>query len=321
MGDIDMTPSPGGRSSTRPGTRCAASTRRTAPAAIAENRATLHLHGGNTPWISTARPAVDHAGRRVHAVARRASASRTSPTWPECPAPTARETFYYTNQQSARLLFYHDHAWGITRLNVYAGEAAGYLHDRSPPSRSWRHRRPPDGGATIPLVIQDKTFVPDASRSSTQQDPTWNKARWGGAGQPLVPHVYMPAQNPGDPSGMSAFGRWMYGPWFWPPARDAKYGPDRQPVLRPDLQPGRSGHLAVPDRPVLRARADPGHAEHLGRDGAFNDTPIVNGTAYPTVTLDRRPTASGSSTPRTTASSTSSGTWPTRPPPGQPRSR
>ncbi len=36
-------------------------------------------------------------------------------------------TFYDTNQQSARLMFYHDHAYGITRLNVYAGEAAGYL--------------------------------------------------------------------------------------------------------------------------------------------------------------------------------------------------
>ena len=34
---------------------------------------------------------------------------------------------FYTNEQSARLLFYHDHSWGITRLNVYAGEAAGYL--------------------------------------------------------------------------------------------------------------------------------------------------------------------------------------------------
>jgi len=36
-------------------------------------------------------------------------------------------SFYYTNQQSARLMFYHDHAYGITRLNVYAGVAAGYL--------------------------------------------------------------------------------------------------------------------------------------------------------------------------------------------------
>ena len=39
-------------------------------------------------------------------------------------------TFDYTNQQSARLMFYHDHAWGITRLNVYAGEAAGYMITR-----------------------------------------------------------------------------------------------------------------------------------------------------------------------------------------------
>ena len=36
-------------------------------------------------------------------------------------------TFFYTNAQSARLQFYHDHALGITRLNVYAGEAAGYV--------------------------------------------------------------------------------------------------------------------------------------------------------------------------------------------------
>ena len=42
--------------------------------------------------------------------------------------PTDGEmTFYYTNQQSARLMFYHDHAWGITRLNVYAGMAAPYI--------------------------------------------------------------------------------------------------------------------------------------------------------------------------------------------------
>ena len=37
------------------------------------------------------------------------------------------QTFYYTNQESARLLFYHDHAFGVTRLNVYLGEAAGFL--------------------------------------------------------------------------------------------------------------------------------------------------------------------------------------------------
>ena len=47
---------------------------------------------------------------------------------PDMPDPgPGEQTFFYSNQQSARLMFYHDHAWGITRLNVYAGEAAGYL--------------------------------------------------------------------------------------------------------------------------------------------------------------------------------------------------
>ena len=41
--------------------------------------------------------------------------------------PNGSQTLYYTNQQSNRLMFYHDHALGITRLNVYAGMAAGYL--------------------------------------------------------------------------------------------------------------------------------------------------------------------------------------------------
>ncbi len=47
---------------------------------------------------------------------------------PICPIlATGSLTFYYNNEQSARLMFYHDHSYGITRLNVYAGEAAGYL--------------------------------------------------------------------------------------------------------------------------------------------------------------------------------------------------
>ena len=75
----------------------------------------------------------------------------------------------------------------------------------------------PDIG--IPLIIQDKTFVDNTTIA--QQDPTWN---WGtgprnnttgkitGAmtGDLWYPHVYMPSQNPSDPTGMNAFGRWHY---------------------------------------------------------------------------------------------------------------
>ena len=208
------------------------------------------------------------------------------------------QTFYYTNQQSARLMFYHDHAWGITRLNVYAGEAAGYLITDDTEKTLISSGTIPGAADTIPLIVQDKTFVPDVTQLYNQydangnivsygQDPTWDASRWGGYGSLWYHHVYMPAQNPGDPGGMSAYGRWMYGPWFWPPAADTVHGPIANPYynkdpLGPDpgarwttsrrpgaaLQPGRPGDLAVPDRPVLRAAADPRHAEHLGRHGA-----------------------------------------------------
>ena len=84
-------------------------------------------------------------------------------------------TFYYTNQQSARLMFYHDHAWGITRLNVYAGEAAGYLiTDATEQKLIGRAALIAGLGVGIPLVIQDRTFVPERRTSSPQQDPTWD---------------------------------------------------------------------------------------------------------------------------------------------------
>ena len=35
--------------------------------------------------------------------------------------------YLYPNDMSSRLLWYHDHALGITRLNAYAGVASGYL--------------------------------------------------------------------------------------------------------------------------------------------------------------------------------------------------
>ncbi len=70
------------------------------------------------------------------------------------------QTFYYTNQQSARLLFYHDHAWGITRLNVYVGEAAGYLISDAKEQSLIAGGIIPGPADTIPLVVQERTFVP-----------------------------------------------------------------------------------------------------------------------------------------------------------------
>ena len=268
-----------------------------------DNRATLHLHGGITPWISDGTPhqwitpanesTAWPEGVSVGNVPDMASV----PGVPNCSAANdGCQTFYYTNQQSARLMFYHDHAWGITRLNVYAGEAAGYLI--SDPTE----QKLVNGGIIpadqIPLVIQDRTFVPDATQLAWQ-DPTWDYTRWGGYGSLWYHHVYMPAQNPGDPSGMSAFGRWMYGPWFWPPATPP-HGPIANPYynMDPKATPPFSTPLATPCNlddpttwqyetdPFCEPALIPGTPNISVGMEQFNDTPLVNGTAYPTTTVD-----------------------------------
>ncbi len=241
---------------------------------FSENRATLHLHGGITPWISDGTP---HQWTTPDGESTDYPKGVSVSNVPDMPDPgPGAETFFYTNQQSARLMFYHDHAWGITRLNVYAGEAAGYLITDATEQALIAPGGALDGlGVGTPLVIQDKTFVPN---TITQTDPTWDSSRWGGLGSLWTPHVYMPAQNPGDPTGMSAFGRWMYGPWFWPPAHDAKYPPINNPYYDSTCDPNVKAFCEpplIPSTPNISVGME-----------AFNDTPIVNGTAYPTTTVD-----------------------------------
>ncbi|MDJ0378318.1 Ig-like domain-containing protein [Cryobacterium sp. PH31-L1] len=241
-----------------------------------ENRATLHLHGGITPWISDGTPHqwVTPTGENT-AYPKGVSVSNV-PDMPD-PGPGA-ETFFYTNQQSARMMFYHDHSWGITRLNVYAGEEAGYMITDDTEQKLMAPGGALEGlGMGTSLTIQDKTFVPSATRMA-QLDPTWDPKKWGGEGNLWQPHVYMPAQNPGDPSGMSAFGRWFYGPWFWPPAKDAKYPPMANPYFDPTCDP----NVADFCEPAL-IPSTPNNS--VGME-AFHDTPVVNGTAYPTTTME-----------------------------------
>ncbi len=93
--------------------------------AYTQNRAAVHLHGGFTPWISDGTPHqwITPAGENTNY-----PEGVSVQNVPDMPDPgDGSMTFFYTNQQSARLQFYHDHAWGITRLNVYAGQAAPYL--------------------------------------------------------------------------------------------------------------------------------------------------------------------------------------------------
>ncbi len=97
-------------------------------------RVSLHLHGGNTEPDSDGHPEATFT-------------------------PGANRIYHYHNNQEATTLWYHDHAMGITRLNVYAGLAGFYLlrdqYDSGEPDGPIGL---PSGSYEIPLVLQDKMF-------------------------------------------------------------------------------------------------------------------------------------------------------------------
>lgn len=83
------------------------------------NRIATHLHGGLTPWFSDGTPFQWFTPTGKHGT--------SFMNVPGFPALPGTGTYYYPNDQSARLVWYHDHAIGITRLNAYAGIASAYI--------------------------------------------------------------------------------------------------------------------------------------------------------------------------------------------------
>jgi spore coat protein A len=68
--------------------------------------------------------------------------------------PGASARYSYPNNQAAATLWYHDHAVGITRLNVYAGLSGFYLLR----DETERAANLPSGDYEIPLVLQDRSL-------------------------------------------------------------------------------------------------------------------------------------------------------------------
>ena len=102
-------------------------------------RISTHLHGGHVP-------------ARVDG----------QPEYTILPGET--DIYEYPNNQEAGTVWYHDHALGITRLNVYAGMAGFYLiadaEDTLGPDNAFGL---PSGQYEIGLAIQDRTFNEDGS--------------------------------------------------------------------------------------------------------------------------------------------------------------
>ena len=99
---------------------------------VPDVRTVMHLHGGKSPADSDGYP---EAWQR----------------------PGESALYHYPNHQDAAMLWYHDHALGITRLNVFAGLLGVYLvrdsvEDALPLPR---------GKYEVPLAIYDRAFSRD----------------------------------------------------------------------------------------------------------------------------------------------------------------
>jgi spore coat protein A len=74
------------------------------------------------------------------------------------------EIYPYENTQPAGALWYHDHALGITRLNVYAGMVGFYImRDESDTGKPDNPLGLPAAPYEVALAMQDKMFKEDGS--------------------------------------------------------------------------------------------------------------------------------------------------------------
>jgi spore coat protein A, manganese oxidase len=73
-------------------------------------------------------------------------------------------SYRYVNDQDAAGLWYHDHSWGMTRLQVSAGLAGQYwLRDGYDTGRADNPLHLPTGASEIPLTLQDRSFNADGT--------------------------------------------------------------------------------------------------------------------------------------------------------------
>ena len=138
------------------------------------NHASIHLHGGFVPWVSDGGPHTwfdPDGGYGASAVNAQTGANVFKAVNPTLAAGQAE--YYYPNNQGARMLWYHDHALGTTRLNAYAGLASAYVitdaYESQTMSIGYQVPGPLDP-RTHYLIFQDKTFVGPGTASL---DPGW----------------------------------------------------------------------------------------------------------------------------------------------------
>jgi spore coat protein A len=100
---------------------------------LPESRAVVHLHGGRTPAADDGYPTHWYPTGKSHVA-------------------------HYPNRQDAAMLWYHDHAMGTSRLNLYAGLMGGYLLRDAHEAQL----NLPADSYELPLILYDRIFDQDS---------------------------------------------------------------------------------------------------------------------------------------------------------------
>jgi spore coat protein A, manganese oxidase len=94
--------------------------------------------------------------------------------------PGKSSLYYYPNEQDAAMLWYHDHALGINRLNVYAGLlGAFFIRDGVEDALNL-----PKGKYELPLILYDRLLTKDGQLiypTSTDPESPWVPEVFGNA--------------------------------------------------------------------------------------------------------------------------------------------
>jgi len=155
------------------------------------NRIATHLHGGDARWDSDGHPLTwysNNPGTTGNCGQYYTAGSTKTPTG---------MLHTYPNNLSARMLWYHDHAESITRMNAYAGLATGYiLRDANEDALVAAKKLPPYIETSVglgqigpdiqewPLVLQEKMFQGPAASPELYYHAFYDPARWALAGPP-----------------------------------------------------------------------------------------------------------------------------------------
>ena len=114
-----------------------------------------HVHGGHTEYASDGLPEFWFTSTGLH-----------GPQY-------EKQVYTYDNDQEAGTVWYHDHALGITRLNVYAGLAGFFLiRDANDTGTADNPLGLPAYPYEVPIVIQDRLFTADGRLYFPADPPT-----------------------------------------------------------------------------------------------------------------------------------------------------